>query len=149
MTRLLGVDLGERRIGLAVGEVGIPARKLAVLTRNTPERDAAALLALAAEQGATELVVGLPRNMDGSEGAQALATRSWAEAIGALTGLPVTLRDERLTSVTAEANLGRVRRGRSGGPPSRAALARRRGAVDREAARLILQAELDARATAR
>ncbi|MGZ6261025.1 MAG: Holliday junction resolvase RuvX, partial [Candidatus Limnocylindrales bacterium] len=80
---------------------------------------------------------------------QALATRSWAEAIGALTGLPVTLRDERLTSVTAEANLGRVRRGRSGGPPSRAALARRRGAVDREAARLILQAELDARAAAR
>ncbi len=147
MTRLLGIDLGERRIGLAVGdtETGL-ARGLSILARGTLERDAAALTRLTAEQHVDELVVGLPRNMDGTEGAQAQATRAWVAAMAARLELPMVLRDERLTSVAAEAHLGRLRRGSSGGPPSRTALARRREAVDREAARRIVQAELDARA---
>lgn len=148
MTRLLGVDLGTRRIGLAVGETGRPARALAVLARGSVEHDATALAALAAEQRAVGLVVGLPRNLDGSEGAMAAGARAWGDAIGTRLGLPVTFRDERLTSVAAEAAMPRPRRGRSGGPPSRSALQQRRGRVDREAARLILQAELDARAIA-
>jgi putative Holliday junction resolvase len=142
----LGIDLGERRIGVAIGEAGGAARGLAMLRRESLEHDAAVISALAAEQQATELVVGLPRNMDGSEGAMAIAARAWGAEIGARSGLPVTYRDERLTSVAAEASLPRARRGRSGGPPSHAARDRRRGRIDREAARLILQAELDERA---
>jgi putative pre-16S rRNA nuclease len=146
VTRLLGIDLGERRIGVAVGDTDGTARALAVLRRGSLEGDAAALAALAGEQRAAELVVGLPRNMDGSEGAMAAAARTWGAAISARSGLPVAYRDERLTSVAAEAGMPRPRRGRSGGPPSHAAQGRRRGRIDREAARLILQAELDERA---
>jgi putative pre-16S rRNA nuclease len=145
--RLLGIDLGARRIGLAVGELDAgQARGSGVLRRRTLDEDAAALGRLAREQGIDGLVVGLPRNTDGTEGPQAAATREWGAAMAAQLGLPLSWRDERWTSQVAEANLGRVRRGRSGGPPSRSALARRRAAVDQEAARLILQAELDARA---
>jgi putative Holliday junction resolvase len=147
VSRLLAVDLGERRIGLAVGDErdGL-VRPLPTIRRGDLERDAAVLGRLVAEHHADTLLVGLPRNMDGSEGAQAAATRRWATGISAILGLPLCWRDERLTSVAAEAALGPPPRGRSGGPPSRAATARRRAAVDREAARRILQAELDARA---
>jgi putative Holliday junction resolvase len=149
VSRVLGIDLGERRIGLAVGETGGDARPLAVLARRTVGADAERLARLAREQDVTELVVGLPLNSDASEGPQARATRDWASALAELLGLPVILRDERWTSQDAEARLGPAKRGRSGGPPSRAALVRHRGAVDREAARRILQAELDARARSR
>lgn len=146
MTRLLGIDLGERRIGLALGDPDTGSvRLLTTLARRDPEHDAATIARIAAEQRAGELVVGLPRNMDGSEGPQAAATRLWGDALAARIGLPLTWRDERLTSVTAEARLGRPPRGRSGGPPSPAARARRRGQVDQEAAALIVQAELDRR----
>ena len=149
MTRLLGIDLGERRIGLAVGDVtNAASRPLTTIRRGTLEADAERIARVVAEQGIGELVVGLPRNMDGSEGPQALATRAWADALSARLELPVVWRDERLTSETAELEMGRVRRGRSGGPPSTAARTRRRAAVDREAARLIVEAELRARAGA-
>lgn len=146
MTRLLGIDLGERRIGLAIGdsESGV-ARGLATIARADPARDTATLGRLVGEQRIAEFVLGLPRNADGSEGPQAAVTRTWAAGVLAAIGLPVAFRDEYLSSVAAEGNLGRTSRGRTGGPPSRAALTRRRGAVDREAARLILQAELDVR----
>ncbi len=146
MTRLLGIDLGQRRIGLAVGdtETGV-ARGLATIARGDMERDTATLARLVREQRVEEFVLGLPLNADGSEGPQALVTRAWAADVLAGLRLSVTFRDEYLTSVAAEDRLGRMPRGRSGGPPSRAALERRRGAVDREAARLILQAELDVR----
>lgn len=146
MTRLLGVDLGARRIGLAIGDdaSGL-ARGLGVLRRGTLDHDAAALGRLARERSVEVLVVGLPRNTDGTEGPQAVLTRAWGEAIAARLQLALSWRDERWTSQDAEAGLGRPRRGRAGGPPSRAALGRRRAAVDREAARLILQAELQAR----
>ena len=146
MSRLLGIDLGERRIGIAIGdEADGAARALTTIRRRDPERDAAVIGRIVREHAVDALVVGLPRNMDGSEGTQAVATRTWAATISAALGLPVYWRDERLTTEHAEANLGRTPRGRSGGPPSRGALERRRAAVDREAARLILQAELDDR----
>ena len=147
MSRLLGIDLGERRIGLAVGDeaTGI-ARGLGTIARGSLDRDATTIGRLASEHGAAGLVIGLPLRLDGAEGPQAAATRAWGTALGARLGLAVFWRDERLTSVAAEEELGRPPRGRSGGPPSRAALGRRRAAIDREAARLILQAELDDRA---
>jgi len=75
----------------------------------------------------------------------ATAARTWANAIGERLGLPVFLRDERLTSHVAESRLGPMPRGRSGGAPSRTQRDRYRERVDREAAAIILQDELDAR----
>ena len=144
--RLLGIDLGDRRIGLASGdtESGV-ARGLPTVPRGSDADDLRRLERLAAERRFDGIVLGLPRNTDGSEGAQALGTRAWAMSVLVPLGIPFLYRDERYTSQDAEAGLGRAPRGPSGGPPSPAARERRRRAVDREAARLILQAELDAR----
>lgn len=149
MTRSLGVDLGERRIGIAVADRdGGRALPLTTLRRAaTPHADAAAIGRLAEEQEATEIVVGLPLNADGSAGRQAQITREWVAAVAPLlAGLSISLRDERLTSHLAEERLGPMKRGRSGGPPSRAQRDAHRARVDREAAAIILQDELDARA---
>jgi putative Holliday junction resolvase len=145
--RILGVDLGSRRIGLAVADAAIGiARPLATLSRGASlEADAAALGRVCREQGAVELVVGLPVEARGSEGEMAAAARAWATAIGARLGVPVVLRDERLSSFEAERRLGRMPRGRSGGAPSRTQRNAYRARVDREAASVILQDELDAR----
>jgi putative holliday junction resolvase len=146
VSRLLGIDLGERRIGLAVAatETGA-ARGLATLMRGTPDDDAAALAHVIAEQRIDELVVGLPLLPSGDEGDQAVAARAWGDAIGGRVGRPVTWQDERFTSVAAEAVVGAARRGHDGAPPGAVARTRQRAAVDREAARRILQAALDAR----
>jgi putative pre-16S rRNA nuclease len=149
---ILGVDLGTRRIGLAIAEPGdLSARPLATITRGRrpePGRDAEALTRIAATHRVTELVVGLPIEASGVEGPMAIAAREWASAMGERLGLPVTLRDERLTSHLAETRLGPMPRGRSGGPPSRTQRDRYRERVDREAATIILQDELDARRAA-
>ena len=143
---LLGVDVGERRIGVAVGSVaGRSARPLTTIGRGRqPADDAKVLARMAAEQGATGLVVGLPLNADGSEGPQAARTRDWAGVVAAESGLPVRFRNEHLSSVRAEDRIGGRSRGRSGGPPSAARREAQRARVDREAAALILQDELDA-----
>jgi RNase H-fold protein (predicted Holliday junction resolvase) len=82
--------------------------------------------------------------MDGSEGPQATLTREWAVAVAAATGLTLSFRDERLTSERAERRIGGAPRGKSGGPPSPAQREAYRARVDREAAALILQDDLDA-----
>jgi len=143
--RFLGIDLGERRIGIAVGD---PATRVAsplttISRARTVAADAVVISRLAAEQRASELVVGLPLDMDGGEGSQATRTREWAEAAAVATGLPLRYRDERLTSERAERRIGGVARGRSGGPPSAAQRDAYRARVDREAAALILQDEFD------
>jgi putative Holliday junction resolvase len=150
VSRLLGVDLGERRIGLALAERdGTAARPHSTLRRAPgPERDAAALAALIAANDVDELVVGLPLEASGVEGPQAERTRAWVRAIAPLLGLPIAFRDERLTSHLAETRLGPMKRGRSGGPPSRTQRDAHRSRVDREAAAIILQDELDARRAA-
>jgi putative holliday junction resolvase len=149
LTRLLGVDVGERRIGLAVADtVAASIKPLATIRRSDDARDTDTLRHVCGEQRIDEIVIGLPLNMDGTEGPQAVATREWAAAVAAHLGKPVVWRDERLTSSAAEARLGRPRRGRAGGPPTSAASNARRARVDREAAATILQAELDARAIA-
>lgn len=150
MSRLLGVDLGERRIGLAIADAGIPvARPLATVNRAaTLDGDVATLGRVCHEQDVAELIVGLPIEGSGIEGPMAEAARAWAAAIGERLGRPVTMRDERLSSFVAEQRLGRMSRGRSGGPPSRTQRNAHRARIDREAAAVILQDELDARRTA-
>ena len=150
MSRVLGVDLGERRIGLAVADAGIGiARALVTVNRaSTLDGDVATIGRACTEQAVTELVVGLPVEASGIEGVMAAGARAWAAEIGARLGLPVTMRDERLSSFEAERRLGRMPRGRSGGPPSRTQRNAHRARIDREAASVILQDELDARRAA-
>lgn len=149
MTRLLGIDLGQRRIGLAIAEGGgSPAMAHSTLPRSaSPERDAAALARVIAANRIDELVVGLPLEAAGTEGPQAAITRAWALAVAEHLPVPVVFRDERLSSHVAEGRLGPMKRGRSGGPPSRTQRDAYRSRLDREAAAVILQDELDARAT--
>ena len=146
---LLGVDLGERRIGLAIAERGgLAARPLATINRARslePADDARTLAGFVTEQGIVELVVGLPLEASGEEGRMAEAAATWARAVAELLELPVTMRDERLSSHVAESRLGPMPRGRSGGPPSKSQRDRYRERVDREAAAIILQDELDVR----
>ena len=148
MTRMLGIDLGERRIGIAIAEGdGAPARPLLTLNRTTNiDLDAANVNALVVAHGIDELVIGLPLEASGMEGMQSVATRAWAAALGERIAVPLAFRDERLTSHVAESRLGPMKRGRSGGPPSKTQRDAYRARVDREAAAIILQDELDARA---
>jgi putative transcription antitermination factor YqgF len=148
--RLLGIDLGERRIGLAIADGdGSPARAFQTIRRGrTPVEDADRIKGVVAANEIGELVVGLPLEAAGHAGTQAQSTRQWVAAISPLVGLPVSLRDERLTSHLAEQRLGPMKRGRSGGPPTPAQREAHRARVDREAAAIILQDELVARAAA-
>ncbi len=151
MSRLLGVDLGTRRIGLAIADDdALRARPLATLGRGrSVEADADALGRVAAANGIAELVVGLPLDMSGAEGPAAAVARQWAVAMASATGLPVTLRDERLSSHVAEGRVGRAKRGPSGGPPGPARRAANRARIDRAAAGVILEDELVARGMGR
>jgi putative Holliday junction resolvase len=150
VTRALGLDLGERRIGVAIVDgPGAGARPLVTLRRGRAiDADVAALRALVEAHAIEELVVGLPIDTAGHEGAQAASTREWVEDIRTRMGedVTITLRDERLSSHVAERRLGPMKRGRSGGPPSRQQRDEYRARVDREAAAVILQDELDHRA---
>jgi putative Holliday junction resolvase len=148
MSRLLGIDLGERRVGLALAdEDGSAAQPLATLRRGRSlDADVAALAAVIAAQSVDALVVGLPLEASGGEGPQAALTRVWGVAIAERLGLPLSFRDERLSSHLAETRLGPMRRGRSGGPPSKTQRDAYRARVDREAAAIFLQDELDTRA---
>ena len=153
---ILGLDVGERRIGVAIAETdGYGARPLLTLRRSpTAQADATALATLIDEHGATELVVGLPLDASGVDGTQAGLTRDWATAVAAaLADLEVriawTWQDERLTSHLAEGRLGPMRRGRSGGPPSKTQRDAYRARVDREAAAIILEDALTARRATR
>lgn len=146
MTRLLGVDLGTKRIGLAVGDTQTGSVvPLTTIRRSERELDAGKIASVAAEQRIDELVVGLPLNMDGSEGGQALSTRTWAVAVAELAALPLAWRDERLTTERAMERIGPPPRGKSGGAPSPEARRAYRARLDRLAAAAIVQAEIDAR----
>lgn len=146
MTRLLGVDVGSKRIGLAVGDTDSGAvMPLMTIRHVDAERDARTIATIVREQRIDELVVGLPYSLDGSEGPQALATRDWAATIAQICGLTVTWRDERMTTEYAIERVGGQSRGRSGGPPSAHARRAYRARLDRLAAAAIVQAEIDGR----
>lgn len=131
--RLIGLDHGSRRIGVAIGdtETRLAFARPALMRRNA-RQDIDAIGQLAQAEGAAIVVLGLPRNMDGTEGPQAAAAREFGEQLAAI-GLSVELQDERLTSWQAGEQIG-PRRGRE----------RRSGELDSAAARVILQEYLDA-----
>ena len=134
--RLLGVDWGERRIGLALtDETRTIARPLATLTRRTGKRfPMQRLLAHCAEHGVTAIVVGLPLDERGEEGKAAAAARQLAADIARRSGLPVALWDERLSTARA------LRTVRELGGSTRG----RKADVDALAATVMLQHFLDA-----
>lgn len=132
--RILGVDPGEVRLGLAVSdELGLTAQGLPTWVSRGRSADLAHLRALVEELGVAEVVVGLPRNMDGTIGPSAEAARELAEDLRTALGLPVSLWDERLTTQAATRALTEAGVSRR----------RRRGRVDAVAAALILQGYLD------
>jgi putative holliday junction resolvase len=135
--RALGLDLGSKRIGVALSTSdGSMATPYEVVARTGDrQRDHRAIAALAVECGAEVLVVGLPLSLDGSDGPAALAAREEAEELARSSGLPVELWDERLTTVTAHRDLQAL---------DLDAKARRR-VVDQVAASVMLQAWLDHR----
>lgn len=136
MRAVIGLDHGSRRIGVAVGsEESGQAFARPALHRRNEAADLEQIAALARAEGTTSVVLGLPRNMDGSEGAQAAAARDFGAQLGVI-GLEVVFVDERLTSWQAGEMLKA-----DGRRPSRAS-----GERDSAAARLILQEYLDARA---
>jgi len=100
---VLGLDLGERRIGLAVSDpAGVIAFPIGALDRKSLAADIEALCALIRERGVAAVVVGLPLHLDGRAGTGAEAARRFAARLGAASALPVALVDERMTTVIAE-----------------------------------------------
>lgn len=100
--RYLALDLGDRRIGLAVGDDGGIARALPSLRRRSHQKDADALRKIIREEGVQVLLAGLPLTLRGEEGPQAVRTRTHAERLAADLALPLEYRDERLTTSAAE-----------------------------------------------
>ncbi|MFN7973666.1 MAG: Holliday junction resolvase RuvX [Acidobacteriota bacterium] len=134
MARILGIDVGERRIGVALSdESGILATGIEVIDRKRTD-PVARVKALAEQHGVVTTIVGLPLDMDGGEGRSAKLARDLGGALERKAGLSVVYVDERLTTVAAESALieGGVRR------------QDRKGIIDRIAAQLILQSYLDA-----
>lgn len=131
---LAGIDLGTRTIGLAVSDAGLSfAHPRPVIARKKFTLDAQALLAAADREKAAAIVVGLPINMDGSEGPRAQATRAFVRNMERLTALPFIYWDERLSTVAAERALISMDVSR----------ARRDERIDSAAAAFILQGALD------
>jgi putative Holliday junction resolvase len=133
--RALGIDLGSKRIGVAVSDrSGTIASPLVVLRRSgSARRDHEAIARLVADEEAEVVVVGLPLNMDGSAGPAARAAVTEAEALATVVGVPVVTFDERRTTVAADAAMIELRM---------RAQARRR-VVDKVAAAVMLQYWLD------
>jgi putative holliday junction resolvase len=131
---LIGLDLGTRTIGVAVSD---PDRRLATPVETVARRrftlDAHRLLELAGERRAIGFVLGLPINMDGTEGARAQSTRAFARNFANLTELPIALWDERWSTAVVERELIAVDVSR----------AQRRAVIDQHAAMYILQGALD------
>jgi putative Holliday junction resolvase len=131
---LLGLDLGTKTIGVAISD---PDRKLAApvvtIARARFASDAERLLKLAEERRAVGFVLGLPLNMDGSEGPRAQATRAFARNLAKLTALPIALWDERLSTAAVERVLIEADASRR----------KRKAVIDQHAAAYILQGALD------
>ncbi|MEI9805239.1 MAG: Holliday junction resolvase RuvX [Pseudolabrys sp.] len=131
---LIGLDLGTKTIGVAVSD---PDRRLATgvetVARKNFTADAARVLTLAAERSAAGFVLGLPVNMDGTEGPRAQSTRAFARNFSKLTELPIALWDERLSTAAVERGLIEADMRR----------AKRKEVIDQHAAMFILQGALD------
>lgn len=132
--RLIGLDVGDRRIGVAISDpLGITAAGLETIERVNMHTDVDNIALLAARHGAVQIVVGLPYNMDGTTGEQAEKVKSFAKKLARATGLPIVYEDERLTTISAIRTLTiqGVKTGKN------------RELVDKQAAAIILQRYLD------
>ncbi len=134
MSALIGLDLGDKTIGIAVSDrIGAVATPLETIRRKKFTPDAERLLAIARDREVGGILLGLPRNMDGSEGPRCQATRAFARNLSRLTDLPIGFWDERLSSVAAERALLEADTSRK----------RRAELIDHVAASYILQGALD------
>lgn len=133
--RLLGLDFGDRRIGVAVSdELGLTAQPVLTLVRKNSKQDLKSLGRLLRKYGCAAIVIGNPLHMSGDISSQAAKAQAFAETLRATFSLPVHLWDERLTSAEAHRHLHAAGRPLSG----------HRAVVDQVAAVLILQSFLDA-----
>lgn len=132
--RLLGVDFGDKRTGLAISNEGqTMASGLCQIQVGGMQRTAAESARIAAEQGAVACVVGLPVNMDGSHGPRSAHAEKFARLLGEASGLPVVLQDERMTTMAASRYLNETdTRGKQ-----------RKAVIDTLSAEIILQDALD------
>ncbi len=131
----MGLDVGTKTVGVAVAdELGFTAQPITVIRRSNLKADLSELIRLAQDREVDRLVIGLPLNMDGSEGPRALATRKFGDALAKASSLTIIYQDERLTTVAAERSLLEADVSRS----------KRREVIDQVAASLILQGWLDA-----
>lgn len=131
---LVGLDLGEKTIGLAVSDRQLAvASPLSTIRRTKFTLDAEALLKIVADREIGGIILGLPLNMDGSEGPRCQSTRAFARNLARLTDLPITFWDERLSTVAAERALLEADTSRK----------RRSEVIDHVAAGYILQGALD------
>lgn len=132
--RVLALDLGKKRIGLAVSdELGLTAQGLETLQRTNVREDLARLVQLIADKNVSLILMGNPLHMSGKEGRQAQYTHEFADRLHGASGIPVEYWDERLTTVAAE----RVLR------ESGISIAKRALAVDRLSAVILLESYLD------
>jgi len=132
--RLIGLDVGTKTIGVAVSDVDrCVATALETIRRTKFRDDSARLTQIIADYGVGGIVIGLPLNMDGSEGPRAQSARAYGRNLDAATGLPIMLWDERLSTVAAERALIAADTSRK----------RRAETIDKVAAAYILQGALD------
>lgn len=134
--RILGLDVGERRIGIAVSDaLGLTAQPVTTLHRKNLKDDLEAIRALVQQYEAQEIVVGMPLHLSGKAGEKVREVFEFVHRLQGKVRIPIKTQDERLTTVQAEGAL------REGG----VAPARRKEMIDQVAAQLILQAYLDRR----
>ncbi len=135
MTSYLGIDYGTRRIGLSVGDddIGVAYPLSIVAATGNVSRDAMAVIGSATEYGVDAYVLGLPLNMDGSEGKQAKLTRRFGKQLATKSGKDVHYTDERLSSATADELLA----------PAELTHKKHKARRDAVAAQVILQTYLD------
>lgn len=132
--RVLALDMGSKRIGVAVSdELGLTAQGLETIQSTNPDKDLKRILKLVEDYSVDEMVVGIPLNMNGTEGPQARKVREFADRIREIVTCPVREWDERLTTVAAERTLLEADVSRS----------KRRKVIDKLAAVIILQGYLD------
>ncbi len=135
--RILALDLGKRRIGLAISdELGITAQGLPTLQRKNNRTDLAALARIVSDKAVDLILIGEPLHMSGDAGSQAEIAREFSELVARYTGKQIQLWDERLTTVEA----GRVLR------DSGISIEKRARAIDQLSAVILLQSYLDFRA---
>lgn len=134
--RVLSLDIGDKRIGVAVSdELSVTAQGIKTIERSEIEKDIRGIEALIKEYGVEKLVIGLPKNMDGTIGPQGEKVLRFVDKLTKKVEIPITLWDERLTSISAERILIQADLSRQ----------KRKKIIDKVAATLILQNYLDSR----